>query len=163
MPTATLKGGMEPQEFGRKLGIGMRLAGRIAMDRAQSAASSPDPVNQAAALAQEARQLHTQANQAARQVAVQAGGKVAKAAGRGLLGFLRPFTRVGHILWLEVTGVFFGLFTLWFAVDLGRIPRNAYTATWYTGPFHQRILMDALLGLFFAYLSLSSFWRARRK
>ena len=154
---------MEPQDFGRKLGIGMRLAGRLAGERLKAAANSPDPIGQAQALAQEAQGLRTQANQAARQVAVQAGGKAAKAAGRGILGFLRPFTRVGHILWLEVTGVFFGLFTLWFVVDLDRIPHAAYAPGWLTGAYHQRILMDAGLALLFTYLSVSSFWRARRR
>jgi hypothetical protein len=66
-------------------------------------------------------------------------------------------------LWLEVTGVFFGLFTIWFGVDLGRVRDVWMRAGWVSGPLHERILMDAGLGLVFAYLAVSSFWRAGRR
>ena len=154
---------MRPEEFGRRLGLGIRVAGRIATDRAQAAANSPNPVAGAAGLVNEAQALHGQARAAVRQAAVETGGKAARVAGRGILGFLRPFTRVGHILWLEVTGVFFGLFTLWFGVDLGRVGDVWMRAGWVSGPLHERILMDAGLGLVFAYLAVSSFWRAGRR
>ena len=36
-------------------------------------------------------------------------------------------------------------------------------AGWMAGPQHQRILMDVGLGVVFAYLSVSSFWRAERR
>jgi len=83
--------------------------------------------------------------------------KYTRAAGRGVGGFLRPFGRIGGILWLQVTGFFFGLFALFFAQDLWR------TRLSYAGSQHQRFLIAAVLTVVFGYLSISAFWRARRK
>ena len=84
--------------------------------------------------------------------------RLTRAAGRGVGGFLRPFSRIGGILWLEITGFFFGLFALFFAQDVWRTRLN-----YASGPLHQRFLIAAVLTVVFAYLSASSFWRARRK
>jgi len=153
---------MNPNEFGRRLGIGVRIAGRIAQQRAQSqprdvaSASAPrGPANLPPVAAAEAPR-RTPALKAAEL------GKrtrnVSRAAGRGVGGFLRPFGRVGGILWLEVTGFFFGLFAVYFAQDMWR------THTSYmVGPQHQRFLVAAGLTLVFGYLCASAFWRARRR
>ena len=85
-------------------------------------------------------------------------GKTARAAGRGVAGFLKPFGRVGGILWLEVTGFFFGLFAVFFATSLWR-SRMDYAQ----GPHHQQFLIAAVLTVVFSYLSISSFLRARRR
>ena len=90
-----------------------------------------------------------------------AGRQAGKATGnvaRGLGGFVRPFKRVGGILVLEVTGVFFLLFVLVFGQMAWRM-RNNYAQ----GPDHPKFLVSAGLLLVFLYLSVSSFWRARRK
>jgi hypothetical protein len=144
---------MKPSDFGRRLGIGVRVAGKIAQQRAQTAAQSP-PRQAAANIASEVRGAQNDMRQQAQAFA----GKATRTAGRGVGGFLRPFTRVGGILWLEVTGFFFGLFTLWFGIDLWKA-RQAYAH----GPDHQRFLMDSALGALFLYLCISSFWRAQRK
>lgn len=148
---------MNPNEFGKRLGIGVRVAGRIAQQRAQQASqttSQPHPQDPPQGqvipprqtikinTAQTAQRAHT----------------LTRAAGRGMGGFLRPFGRVGGILWLEVTGFFFGLFALFFAQDLWRA-RLSYLS----GPLHQRFLIAAVLTAVFAYLSISAFWRARRR
>ena len=73
-------------------------------------------------------------------------------------GFLRPFTRVGSILWLEVTGVFFFLFVFVFARTLWNLRASAVQ-----GPDHVKFVVAACLMALFAYLTISSFWRARRK
>jgi hypothetical protein len=73
-------------------------------------------------------------------------------------GFLRPFQRVGGILFLEVAGVFFLLFVLVFGQMAWRM-RSSYAQ----GPGHQKFLVAIALMLVFLYLSASSFWRARRK
>jgi hypothetical protein len=73
-------------------------------------------------------------------------------------GFLRPFRRVGGILWLEVTGVFFFLFVLVFGMALWRT-RPSHLA----GPYDKAFLASAALLLAFLYLGVSSFWRTRRK
>ena len=85
-------------------------------------------------------------------------GKAAVQVGRGLGGFVRPFRRVGGILVLEVTGVFFLLFVLVFGQMAWRMRSN-----YAQGPDHQKFLIAAGLLLVFLYLSVSSFWRARRK
>jgi hypothetical protein len=73
-------------------------------------------------------------------------------------GFLRPFRRVGGILWLEVTGVFFFLPVVVFAPNLWRI-----RASYLHGPEHNTFLVTAGIMVVFFYLGVSSFVRARRK
>jgi hypothetical protein len=88
----------------------------------------------------------------------QAAGRTAKGVARGVGGFLRPFRRVGGILWLEMTGAFFFLFVLYFAQALWRI-----RASWAQGENHPKIVVFAAMLAAFLYLSVSSFWRARRR
>ncbi len=73
-------------------------------------------------------------------------------------GFFRPFQRVGGILWLEVTGVFFLLPVIVFTPNLWRM-----RASWAQGPDHKMFLITAGVVLVFLYLGVSSFWRARRR
>jgi len=85
-------------------------------------------------------------------------GRVAAETGRnvskGIGGFLRPFRRVGGIVWLEATGTFFLLFAALFALRL-----------WQNWSGIGRVSRDFTIGaaLVFLYLGVSSFWRARRK
>lgn len=131
---------MKPHSIGRVLGIGVRIAGRIAGERINAAANQP-----AVATAQ---------TRSAGEVAGKATGGVA----RGVGGFLRPFRRIGGILWLEVTGIFFLLFAVVFSLTLWRL-RLSYAQ----GADHQKFLVTAVLVGLFLYLSVSSFWRARRR
>jgi hypothetical protein len=87
-----------------------------------------------------------------------AAGQASRAVTRGVGGFLRPFGRVGGILWLEITGVFFFLFVLVFARAMWRV-----RASFAHGPDHLRFLAYAALAAVFLYLSVSSFWRARKR
>jgi hypothetical protein len=139
---------MKPQSIGRALGIGLRVAGRIAGQRvaagAQAAASQPTPA--AAASAAQSRAAGQMAGQATRGVA------------RGVGGFLKPFRRVGGILWLEVTGVFFALPVVVFGPVLWRT-----RLSWAHGPDHRTFLITAVIVVLFLYLSVTSFWRARRR
>jgi hypothetical protein len=129
---------MKPHSIGRALGIGLRTAGRIAGEQmAGSAAAQPGATT-------------TTQSRAARQAA--------KGLARGVGGFLRPFARVGGILWLEVASVFFLLPVVVFAPTLWRI-----RASWLRGPDHWTFLVTAGIIAVFFYLSVSSFWRARRK
>ncbi len=140
---------MSAGDFGRKLGIGARVAGRIARQRIESPGDSVTARPRIAyppEFAAKAREIRGQAP------------KITRAAGRGIGGFLRPFGRIGGILWLEITGFFFGLFALWFALDLWKA-RLSYAH----GPDHQRFLIAVALTALFGYLSLSAFWRARRR
>jgi hypothetical protein len=143
---------MKPHSIGRALGIGIRVAGRIAGQRvaasAQAAASQPAP-----AAGSSADQTNA-GSRAARQVA----GQAAHGFARGVSGFLRPFGRVGGILWLEVTGVFFFLPVVVFAPSAWRT-----RLCWAHGPDHRTFLVAAAIVLLFLYLSITSFWRARRR
>lgn len=130
---------MKPHSIGRVLGIGLRVAGRVA-------AGESAPQAQQAAIAAQSRSSGHAAGRATRGVA------------RGLKGFLRPFGRVGGTLWLEVTGVFFFLPVVVFVPTLWRT-----RASYLHGPDHRTFLTAALIVVIFFYLSVSSFWRARRR
>ncbi|MGD0733901.1 MAG: hypothetical protein ABR976_02095 [Terracidiphilus sp.] len=137
---------MKPHSIGRTLGIGLRIAGRVAGQRAAAAAQGAPASNAAAQ------------NRAAGQDAGRAAGVTSRAVARGVGGFLRPFGRVGRILWLEVMGVFFFLPVVVFAPTLWRI-----RASWMRGPDHSTFLVTGGIMALFFYLSLSSFWRSRKK
>jgi hypothetical protein len=143
---------MKPQIIGRVLGTGLRVAGRMASEQlagATQAAVAPQqqqPANPAARV--------QNAEQTVRRATAQVGGGVA----RGVGGFLKPFRRVGGILWLEVTGVFFLLPVVVFAPNLWRM-----RASWAHGPDHRMFLITALVVAVFFYLGVSSFWRAHRR
>ena len=88
----------------------------------------------------------------------QVAGKATRGVARGVGGFLRPFRRVGGILWLEVTGVFFALPVVVFAPAMWRS-----RLSWAHGPDHRTFLVSVGIVLLFSYLSVTSFLRARRK
>ena len=141
---------MKPHSIGRALGIGMRVAGRIARQRvaagAPAAAAAAAPGGPAASAAAQSRATG------------QAAGQVTKRIARGVGGFLRPFRRVGGILWLEVMGAVFFVPVAVFAPTLWRA-----RASYAHGPDHRTFLVTAGVVQVFLYLSLSSIWRARRK
>ena len=87
-----------------------------------------------------------------------AAGKATRNVARGIGGFLRPFGRVGGILWLEVTGVFFLLPVVVFAPTVWRT-RGSFAH----GPDHRTFLVSVVFTVVFLYLGVSSFWRARKK
>jgi len=149
---ATIIDEMKPYKIGRVVGMGLRVASKIAGQqmaaRANAAASAPSPQQAAGPL------ISPQATAQAAKVAGQATRSVA----RGVGGFLRPFGRVGGIIWLEVTGVFFLLPVIVFAPNLWKM-----RASWAQGPDHRTFLVTAGVVAVFLYLGVSSFWRARRK
>jgi hypothetical protein len=138
---------MKPHTVGRTLGIGLRVAGRLATERAAASANAAREVAPAvASTVAEARALQSDAK--ARLVAgARAGGK----------SFFAPFLKVAKSLWHEVIGVFFGLFVLLFGNAAWKVH-----ASWMSGPDHQRFLVSVGLCLLFTYLTASSFWFARR-
>lgn len=139
---------MRPQSVGRALGIGLRVAVRVAGQR-MAASGQTTKAPAANTLDGIAAGMKADGRKASRT----AGGIV-----RGVGGFLRPFQRIGGILWLEVTGVFFLLPVLIFAPTLWRA-----RASWSHGPDHSLFLVTAGIMVVFLYLSVSSFWRARKR
>jgi hypothetical protein len=142
---------MKPQTIGRVLGTGIRVAGRIAGQRVSAGAQAAS--NPPASNGQPASAPHRNPAASGR-----AAGQVTRAAARGVGGFLRPFGRVGGILWLEVTGVFFFLFVVVFAPIAWRT-----RASWASGPDHRNFVLAVVIVAVFSYLGVSSFWRARKK
>jgi hypothetical protein len=160
---------MKAEKLGRVLGIGLRVAGRMAGQKlaggAQTAGgAAAGQVGQAGQVAQKEQSV---AGAAARGQAAgaadarakgQVAGRTAKGVARGVGGFLRPFRRVGGILWLEMTGGFFFLFVVAAAVPLWR-NRPIHL----DGPYDKNFLAAAGIMVVFFYLGVSSFWRARRR
>jgi hypothetical protein len=153
---------MKPQHIGRALGIGLRVAGRIAGQRMAAGAQNDGAGSPAVTVAAQASPADEErapaANQTDGRAAGRAAGRTTKGVARGVGGFLRPFRRVGGIVWLEVTGAFFFLFVLVFAQALWRM-----RTSWAHGENHPRFLVFAAMMAVFLYLSVSSFWRARKR
>jgi hypothetical protein len=149
---------MKPQSIGRALGIGLRVAGRIAGQRVAAAAQAVDSQPGAPAPAGVSQNRTVSQDRPAGRRVGQVAGQASHGIAQGLRGFLRPFRRVGGILWLEVTGVFFFLPVVVFGPTLWRT-----RLSWAHGPDHRTFLISAGIVLLFLYLSVSSFWRARRK
>jgi hypothetical protein len=141
---------VRPQTIGRVLGIGLRVAGRVAgqriMGEGQTATNAAESDEMKRPAAADAASRGRVAGQATRGVA------------RGVGGFLRPFGRVGSKIWLEVSGVFFLLPVLVFTPTLWRT-RFSYLH----GPDHRLFVSSAIVVVLFLYLGVSSFWRAGKK
>ena len=148
---------MKAQTIGRVLGIGMRVAGRMAGQRlaagnhAGSGGGGGQPVTRPVT-------IPGIGGPAAARAKGRTSGRATGSIARGVGGFIRPFRRLGGILFLEVAGVFFFLFVVVFGQNVWR-SRASYAH----GPDHLKFLAAAALLLLFLYLSVTSFWRARRK
>jgi hypothetical protein len=153
--------------IGRALGVGVRVAGHIVgqflAPAAQPAAASqmhqtvPVGFAQQNRAGQQAGRATNQAGQSLGQVG-QSVGQAGRSVSRGVGGFLRPFRRVGGVLWLEVSGVFFLLPVVVFAAPLWR----AVVAYPHTSDHRTLWVTAGIVALFF-YLGVSSFWRASRR
>jgi hypothetical protein len=149
---------MEPKKVGRALGIGVRVASNMVRERVERAAAShpaqatgaPSPRSNAAVAGNPRTVLAP--GLPAKAATIKRG---AKAFGQALLG---PFTHAGSVLWLEITGLFFALFAVFFVQSVYRV-HNA----WKQGAEHAHLVLYAALAIAFAWFSVSSFARAYRK
>lgn len=130
---------LRPESIGRVLGIGLRVAGRVAGQHIANASGTTS---------QQAKQPDTAAR-------AKSGGQTTRNVGRGISGFLKPFRTVGGKLWLEVVGAFFFLPVLAFTPVLWRT-----RASWQQGPDHRTFVAAGIIIVIFLYLGISSFWRA---
>ena len=141
---------MEPKKVGRTLGIGVRVASNMLRERVERAATAHPPPSQAG-----------NGRPAAGAPAIPISKRVAtvkrgaKAFGQAFLG---PFTHAGSVLWLEITGLFFALFALFFTQSVYRL-----RAAWRQGPEQAQQLLYGLVAVVFVWFSVSSFTRAYRK
>ena len=144
---------MEPKKVGRTLGIGVRVASNMLRERVERAAASSPATSATGNRPPMPASPSVHSVPMSRRVATAKRG--AKAFGQALLG---PFTHAGGVLWLEITGLFFALFALFFVQSVYRV-RTA----WRQGPEHGHLLLYCALAFVFAWFSVSSFARAYRK
>src|SRR5271170_3660825 len=150
---------MGAETAGRKLGIGLRLAARAVQQRAVEAAAStapPKPTSpQASYGVPPATAAATAAQSSQAKFTVKAVAQGTKRFGEALWG---PMAHTGGVLWLEITGLFFGMFAAYFGQSAYRM-RHDYAA----GPEHMHFLIYSALTVVFAWFTFSSFYKARQK
>jgi hypothetical protein len=162
---------MEPNRFGRKLGIGVRVASRMAKERAARASAAA-----ATQAAPSATQAAASAKQTAPSQATTAPPPPATAPPRKPKNYAEPARRVGegtrrfgkaffgplkHVsgtLWLEITGLFFALFAAFFAQNAWKVRAAALH-----GPERAHFLLYLGVTLVFVYFCVSSFVKASRR
>jgi hypothetical protein len=173
---------MDSVRFGRALGIGARgaakaLAGaadaatapnpspakpRTTAQRAAApdpapsnrAASTPPPTSPIASAAQSAARATVQARKTSAGVA-----RGSKRFGEAVWG---PFVKLSGVLWLEITGSFFGLFAL-FAGQAAWTHRADLRTSATNHDARIRALIFLAMTLVFGYFCITSFLRARRR
>lgn len=142
---------MEPNRFGRKLGIGVRVASRMVKERAASATptqSTPPPATPPPAPAPKSPTRSY----------VEPARRVGEGTRRFSKAFVGPLAHVSRTLWFEITGLLFALFALFFAQNAWKL-RGALHQQ---GPDHTRFLLYCAVTLIFLYFSGSSFWKSAR-
>ena len=162
---------MDSVRFGRALGMGARAAAKTLVT-AVDAATSPNPTNgttqggvaQEKAAARPAAVGARLVDQAARATAQVLQNKDGLARGGKRFGesVWGNFTRLSGILWLEFTGVFFGIFALFAASGAWKLRASLReTAANHDNHVHLLVLIGVAVG--FGYFFVTSFLRARRK
>ncbi len=147
---------MDRVRFGRALGVGAREAGKALM-KAADAATAPNPnpevIRPATSRPVAARVAQQVQSVKATSAGVKRGGK---RFGEAVWG---PFAKASSVLWLEVTGVLFGMFAavagVWVWTHRADLAGSGTAA-------HQEWLRIAMLGLF-GYLTVSSYVKAARR
>jgi hypothetical protein len=172
---------MDAVRFGRALGFGARQAVKTVTAAVEAATSESSPagsagkgVNAGAAAARPPQRpaasvSQTATSTAASKSAHQAAHVVGKARGaseglrRGSRRFggtaWKTFKRLGGVLWLEVSGVFFGLFAV-FALGAVVHLRGEWRGN---AIAHRQMAVAVAMLAFFGYFCVSNFVRARRR
>ncbi len=164
---------MDSVRFGRALGIGARAAAKTLVT-AVDAATSPNPsaagtakIGPNAAAQAESKvagagvRLGEQAVRTTAQVRQTKEGlaRGSKRFGDAVWG---PFVKLSGVLWLEFTGVFFGIFAMFAATGAWKLRGNLH-ATAGNYDAHVHFLLSAGMALVFGYFFVSSFVKANRR
>jgi hypothetical protein len=157
---------MEPNRFGRKLGIGVRVASRMAKERAAKAASAPQSASSAPQTASQAapppnttpRQSTPRATPRPIKNYAEPARRVGEGTRRFGKAFIGPLAHVSGTLWLEITGLFFALFAAFFGQNAWRIRASVLH-----GPDHAHFVVATLATLVFAWFSITSFIKAEQR
>ncbi|HEX3987219.1 MAG TPA: hypothetical protein VHX13_11495 [Acidobacteriaceae bacterium] len=147
---------MQPNRLGRLLGIGTRVAvGKLRDGTTQAAAAAQR--SSAASATAGTTPIPSATGPAARfPDYAESSRRVARGAGRFGSALVRPFAHATGVLTLQITGVFFAIFTLFFSL-------HAWQAFKALGVRDRHVLVYAALALLFAWFTVTSFWRARAK
>jgi hypothetical protein len=154
---------MEPNRFGRKLGIGVRVASRMAKERATKAASangtaaSPQPQT-APRTPPPPAPINSKSPINSKKNYAEPARRVGEGTRRFGQAFFGPLKQVSATLWLEITGLFFALFALFFGQNAWKTRLSALH-----GPEHAHFLLYAVVTLIFVYFCVSSFVKAARR
>jgi hypothetical protein len=158
---------MEPNRFGRKLGIGVRVASRMAKERAAKAASAPQSAA-TQSVSQSGTTPHPPIPQSASRPAKnyvepvrrfgQSSRRFGDATRRFGKAFIGPLAHVSGTLWLEITGLFFALFAAFFGQNAWKIRASALH-----GPDHTHFIVATIAALVFAYFCVGSFVKAEQR
>jgi hypothetical protein len=143
---------MEPNRFGRKLGIGVRIASRMAKERAAKASTT------SATQATAPPRSSTPPSPRPKKNFAEPARRVGVGTRRFGQAFFGPLKNVGGALWLEITGFFFALFAVFFGQNAWRLRAAALH-----GPEHAHFLLYAAVTLVFLYFSISSFVKAAQR
>jgi hypothetical protein len=165
---------MDSVRFGRALGIGARAAAKTLVT-AVDAATAPNPsatagkpasagapsterktdaASTGARLGQQAARTTSQVRQTGK--GVKEGGK---RFGQAVWG---PFVKLSGVLWLELTGVFFGIFAVFAAGGAWKM-RGEWRQTAVNHDAHLRLIGAAAMAVVFGYFCVSSFVKAGRR
>src|SRR6202012_5813708 len=147
---------MEPNRFGRKLGIGVRVASRMVKERAAQANNAAASTPQAAP-AQATTPRPATPPPAPKKNLLEPARRVGEGTRRFGQAFWEPLKHVSATLWLEITGLFFALFALFFGQNAWRTRASVLH-----GPEHAHFLLYAIVTLVFVYFCVSSFVKAAR-
>jgi hypothetical protein len=173
---------MDSVRFGRALGFGARHAAKAIAGAVDAAtAPNPTPVRKPASQhptappappassAQPASDPIAQAARTAAHVTVQAQARARETSRNVARGSKRfgdsvwtPLKRLSGVLWLEITGSFFGIFAL-FAGQAAWTHRADLHSTPINHDDHLHFLAFVAMAAVFAYFCISSFVRAYRK
>jgi hypothetical protein len=155
---------MDSARFGRVLGIGTRLAAKTLVN-AVDAAASPNPsgahANAKAAAAGTAQHVAQATVRSANQV-MQTGQELAQGGRRFGESFWGLVKRLSGVLWLEFTGVFFGIFAVYSGSGAWKL-RGNLRETAGNHDAHVHLLLAAAMSVLFGYFCVTSFWRAGRR
>jgi hypothetical protein len=150
---------MEPNRFGRILGIGVRVGSRMVKERATQAVSKPAPQPQPATAT---APRPAGPNSAPPPRPAKNYAEPARRVGAGTRNFGKaffgPLKHISGTLWLEITGLFFALFATFFAQNAWKTRASALH-----GPEHAHFLLYLVIAAVFLYFCVTSFLKASRR
>ena len=179
---------MDRVRFGRALGAGARQAVKTLVAAADAAVAENPSIGKTQAGSSRVTTVERDAPGGGRDGqragvgagVVDAGGKAGRAAGKTLVqtkefrkgvgrGAKRfgeavwgPMVRLSGVLWLEVTGVFFGVFALSAGMAVWRL-RTDFHATAANAAGHRNLMFAMAMLVVFGYFCVSSFISAKKR